>query len=271
VSLAAFIRRRRIIDSDPTDSPSRVQGNTVIPWLDPQGRFFNPKPRITVLPIAGGQVCVVVDEALANPEGVRAWAGRQPYLPPAGYPYPGHVCDVPPEMSARVADFFSQHVRAHLGARRAQSLSVRLSVIDTPPEQLAPVQWMCHRDRLNEPGSDLLFAAAVLYLFADPALGGTSFYVPRQSIAYIDKMVTDSQLLSAHDYGQRYGLSPCYMAGSNAYFERCAQVPAAWNRAIFYDGALFHSADVDPAQLMADPLQGRLTLNSFITCRRAAR
>jgi hypothetical protein len=62
------------------------------------------------------------------------------------------------------------------------------------------------------------------------------------------------------------------MAGSNAYFERIAQVPATWNRAIFYDGGLFHSADVDqPVLLSSDPLRGRLTLNSFFTCSRKAR
>ncbi len=241
------------------------------PWLDAQGRFFNPAARVQVVAIGAGRTCVVVDEALANPEGVRLWAATQNFLPPAGYPYPGHVCDVPGEINARIADFFSQHVRSHLGVRRALELSVRLSVIDTPPEQLAPVQWMCHRDRLVEQGSDLLFVATVLYLFHDPGLGGTSFYAPRQSIAQTDQLVTDSQLLAAHDFGARYALLPAYMAGSNAYFERTAQVPAAWNRLIFYDGSEFHSADVNPARLVPDPLQGRLTLNSFITCRRTLR
>ena len=75
-----------------------------------------------------------------------------------------------------------------------------------------------------------------------------------------DALVADSQNLPAHAFGQRYGLQPGYMAGSNAYFERTAQVAAAWNRLIVYDGSLFHSADVDPARLSADPVQGRLTL-----------
>jgi hypothetical protein len=240
-------------------------------WLDTAGRFFNPAPTLSVVPLTADACCVVVDDALANPQGVRDWAASQRYLPPAGYPYPGHVCEVPTEMNSRCADFFSQHVRSHLGVRRALSLSVRLSVIDTPPQELAPIQWMCHRDRLVEQGSDILFAASVLYLFDDPALGGTSFYVPRQSVAATDALVADSQTLNAHEFGRRYGLRPEYMAGSNAYFERTAQVPAAWNRLIFYDGSLFHSADVEPSRLAADPLQGRLTLNSFITCRRTSR
>ncbi len=223
------------------------------------------------MPTGAGGLCVVVDDALANPQGMRRWAAAQNYLPPAGYPYPGHVCAVTGELSARLSDFFTQHVRKHFEVRRALSLSVRLSVIDTPPEQLAPVQWLCHRDRLADPGNQLLFLASVLYLFDDPTLGGTSFYESRQSIAMPDQLVADSQELAAHEFSQRYALQPAYMAGSNAYFERTAQIPAAWNRLIFYDGSQFHSADVDPSRLLANPLQGRLTLNSFIICSKRVR
>jgi hypothetical protein len=46
---------------------------------------------------------------------------------------------------------------------------------------------------------------------------------------------------------------------------------AAWNRMIFYDGGLFHSADISqPSLNSADPRTGRLTLNGFFTCRRNA-
>jgi Family of unknown function (DUF6445) len=250
---------------------SNTFSDTPTPWLDAQGRFFNPQPRISLQGTGNGGVCVVVDEALANPQGLREWAAQQAYSPPAGYPYPGHVCELPADMSARVCDHFIQHVRSHLGVRRALGIALRLSVIDTPPQELAPLQWMCHRDRLVEQGSDILFAASVLYLFEDATLGGTSFYAPRHSVAATEALVADSQSLNAHEFGARYGLQAGYMAGSNAYFERTAQLPAAWNRLIFYDGSLFHSADVDPTRLHKHPLQGRLTLNSFITCRRSSR
>ena len=62
-----------------------------------------------------------------------------------------------------------------------------------------------------------------------------------------------------------------YMTGSNAYFERVAKINAAWNRAIFYDGSLFHGPDVDqPSLLSDDVLRGRLTLNGFFGCKRQA-
>jgi hypothetical protein len=85
-------------------------------------------------------------------------------------------------------------------------------------------------------------------------------------------VVADSQALDAQAFSARYGWQPGYMNGSNDHFERVAQVPAAWNRMIFYNGGLFHSADVaEPARMRADALRGRLTLNSFITCRKSAR
>jgi hypothetical protein len=246
------------------------RGAEPAPWLDAAGLCFNPNPTVNVLPLMAGQHCVVIDNVLANPQGLLDWAAAQRYTPPS-YPYPGLVCDVPQALSASVADHFALHVRKHLGARRTLDLAVRLSLVTTPPAELAPVQWLCHRDRYEIQRPEILYAASVLYLFHDPALGGTRFYAPRQSIAQTEKLVADSQLLNAHDFTERYGWQPGYMAGSNAYFEMVAQVPAAWNRVIFYDGGLFHSAAVgDPARMSDHPERGRLTLNSFITCRKSA-
>ncbi len=61
------------------------------------------------------------------------------------------------------------------------------------------------------------------------------------------------------------------MDGSNAYFDCVARVPPAWNRMILYDAGFFHSGDIGrPDLLTSDPATGRLTLNCFFTCRRAA-
>ena len=84
-------------------------------------------------------------------------------------------------------------------------------------------------------------------------------------------MVEDGFELDGPTFSARYGVEPGYMKGDNAYFERVAKVLAAWNRAIFYDGSLFHAPDVDqPTLLSNDALQGRLTLNGFFACKRQA-
>jgi hypothetical protein len=211
------------------------------------------------------------DGVLLDPDGLVQWAGAQAFQPPAGFPYPGLVVGAPAGLAARFADFFAQHASGRLRAGRTLSHAVRLSMVSTPPAQLAPPQWQCHRDHVSTDPS-IVCAASVLYLFRDAALGGTSFYVPRQSPSATHRIQADSQTLSAGQFGARYGLTPAYMDGSNPYFDRVARVPAAWNRMILYDAGFFHSGDVGrPDLLTTAPATARLTLNAFLSCRREAR
>jgi hypothetical protein len=240
-------------------------------WLDGAGQFFNPTARVSAVPIAPGEFCIVVDEALANPRGLIDWAAMQQFRPPEGFPYPGVLLDAPPAVSAIVGDYFAQYVRARLGGRRTLSTTVRLSLVTLSPRELRPVQWQCHRDRLGPTPEDLRLAAMVTYLFRDTELGGTSFYRPRLGDAETERLINDAGCMTAADFSLRYDLEAGYLSGTNRYFERLAQVPAAWNRMLFYNGDLFHCGDITaPARLSADPRTGRLTLNGFFTCRPAA-
>jgi uncharacterized protein DUF6445 len=240
-------------------------------WLDSAGRFFNPDPQLSVSQIDRDQVCIVVDDALSHPEDLINWAAAQAFEAPGDYPYPGLVLEAPAAVTQLVGDHFAEYARSKLRARRTLGVTVRLSLVTVPPDQLDPIQWQCHRDRLAVEPDRVIFGAMVLYLFRNPALGGTSFYRPLQGAEQVDRMNADSQALSAAEFGARYGLRAGYMNGSNPYFERIAQVPAAWNRLIYYDGGLFHSGDIgEPSQLSPDPRVGRLTLNGFFTCRRNA-
>lgn len=234
--------------------------------------MFNTKASVSAVPLNSGQHCWVIDDALNDPDAAAAWAQTQRFEAPHGYPYPGIVVDAPTGLAQAMSEFFALTVRARMGARRTLELTARLCLVTTPPEQLDPRQWQCHRDRIAANPNAILFAASVLYLFRDAGLGGTSFYVPRQSATQTDRMIADSQMLDAAAFSARHGIEAGYMAGTNHYFERVASVPAAWNRMIFYDGSLFHSADIAaPQRLSADPARGRLTLNGFFTCRRQAR
>ncbi len=146
----------------------------------------------------------------------------------------------------------------------------RLSIVTMAPEQLQPLQRICHRDRLDIT-PDQCVAASVLYLFKDPALGGTSFYAPRQSLAETNGLIVAWNGLDQAGMTEVLGAGPAYLAASNAYFELLATVPAKFNRIIFYDGAMFHSSHVTRPDLLSDaPERGRLTLNGFFVCRKAA-
>jgi len=224
---------------------------------------FNPSPRISTLAMPGvaAGVCIVIDDALADPAAWIAQAAAGPLAPPP-YPYPGLVLDAP-ELADRQAAFFARHALRPLGARQLIAGNARWSLVTTPPEQLKPVQWQCHADLPSTP-TDQLIAASVLYLFEDANLGGTSFYVPRRPMAELDTMIVDSLRLDGERFAAQYGVTCGYQTESNAWYEQVLQVPAAFNRMIVYDATIFHSGQIDhPELLSTDPQLGRLTLNGF--------
>ncbi len=173
------------------------------------------------------------------------------------------------QINEAIAQFFLQHIRTRLNARRLIHAVSRFSMMSLQSEQLRPAHCLCHRDLGGPEGS--IRAASVLYLFKDESLGGTSFYVPKKSAKETAALVQDSLTMSAHDFEEKYGVEQRYMQGSNAYFEQIGSIPAKWNRVIFYDGNIHHTADiVDEKKLSTDPRIGRLTINGFFTCTRKA-
>ena len=234
--------------------------------------MFNPHPRIEAVPIGGRQSCYVIDDALLDPDALvaHAVAHRETFVETGHNAYPGPELRMPDAFSAQLDAFFAAHVRRLLGARRTERMYSRLAITATPPERLAPAQSICHVDRLSvDPGQCVI--AAVLYLFRDPALGGTGFYAPKHPPETIVPLVLDAGALDAAAFEAKYGLRTGYMTASNAWFEKVASVPARWNRLIFYTGTIFHSGEIlHPELLTDDPRTGRLTLNGFFTCRRSA-
>lgn len=234
--------------------------------------MFNPHPRTTQVPIGDGNQCVVIDDFLSDPQALRALAieHRDGFDAAPLNAFPGLELPMPDAFSGRLDEFFMQHVRRLLGARRTLEVHSRLSMVTLPGAQLQPMQRVCHRDRFAVPAGQMS-AACVLYLFDQPALGGTSFFRPRQSIAATDALMRELSTMSSGEADAALGAEAGYLLASNAWFELVHTVPAAWNRAIFYDGSIFHSSHVSaPDKLDADPARGRLTLNGFFVCRRQA-
>ncbi len=235
--------------------------------------MFHPHPTIEVVPITPAHNCLVIDNALTDPERWVELAAqhRTQFAASPHNAYPGLELRMPDALSARLNEFFALHIRRRLGARRTLRMYSRLALATLAPEQMSPRQWICHRDRI-EIAPDRCIAASVLYLFHDAAMGGTGFFVPRKSESEIAMLIHESGSLDAADFSAKYGLREGYQTGSNAWFEKTAAIPAKWNRLIFYDGgSVFHCSDITaPNKLSADPRTGRLTLNGFFICRRAA-
>lgn len=234
--------------------------------------MFNPHPQITTVAIPGRSPCVVVDDALLEPQRLRDYAleRRADFTWPSRNAYPGRELRMPDGFSAQLDDAFRLHARAALGARRTLAMYSRLSMVTLRPDQLQPGQSVCHQDRLLV-APEQLIAASVLYLFDDPRLGGTSFFAPTRSPDQVGQLMNDAGRMDPASFQARHGVAQGYLTGTNDYFALLATVPARWNRLIFYDASIFHSGHIDhPDLLRDDPAAGRLTLNGFFTCSRAA-
>jgi hypothetical protein len=234
--------------------------------------LFNPRPQIQVLSLANGGSCLIVDDALLDPERLLqfALAERDTFRPVDFNAFPGIYRLLPQPAFAALSDFFLEHMRRRFDARRLLSMHARYSMVTLPPTALRPYQWICHSDAADV-RADQSIQACVLYLFKDTSLGGTSFYEPRRSVEETARFFSDSSTLSSEAFTQKYGLEPGYMLRSNDYFTQTGSVEARWNRMIFYNGAMLHSGDISaPEKLSSDPLRGRLTINGFFTSRRHA-
>ncbi len=234
--------------------------------------MFNPHPAIQITPLDSHRDCVVIDDALSHPEALinHAVSRRDDFRMAAFNAFPGLELPASDEVASALTDFFNRHVRSLLNARRTVRMHSRLSIVSLSPDQLQPIQRLCHRDRLDIKADEQV-CASVLYLFKNPSLGGTLFFTPKKPMPQIEQLMRDAGSLSDATFTEKYGIKPGYIAASNEYFELAHTIEAKFNRLIFYDGGMFHSSHIpSPEELNADPLRGRLTLNGFFTCRKLA-
>jgi hypothetical protein len=237
--------------------------------------MFNPRPRIERVAIdgpVGEMACWVVDDLLLEPQALveAAVQARARFTMAPFNAYPGLELRLGDEVDAALSDFFMLQLRGALGARRTLSMYSRLSLATLQPGQLRPLQRLCHRDRFGVE-VDQMAVACTLYLFQEAALGGTSFFRPRQPLHETNALIRHANEMGDEAFTQAIGSPSGYLTASNAWFEFLYAVPPAFNRAVFYDGNLFHSSHIlAPERLSDDPARGRLTLNGFFICRRQA-
>ena len=232
--------------------------------------LFNPRATVQVVKFDAQRFCLVIDDALAEPEQLVQFAAERSdaFRSLDSSAYPGNYLMAPEQVVSGLRDFFLRQVRRHFDARRCEHVHCRYSMVTLPPAALRPRQWFCHVDDALLDARHRMIAS-VLYLFNDESLGGTSFYVQTRPAAETAAMLNASDTLAPEAFTQQYGIQAGYQYGSNDYYRRIGGIEAKWNRLIFYDGGTLHSGDISrPEKLSVDPLVGRLTLNGFFTCRR---
>lgn len=233
--------------------------------------MFNPEAKVELVDIMGERPCLLIDDFLQDPESwvSRAEAFRSYFVAPERNAYPGHELRMPDEITNTFVEKLRPLFERFFGIEEILDSFSRLSMVTRQPNRLEPRQWICHRDRLRvAPGR--MAVASVLYLFKEPALGGTKLFRPRQDANATDLLVHDSSTMNSEEFASKYGLKSSYMTASNDYFEQIHAIPPKWNRLVIYDGMIFHSGDIQhPEFLSTEPKKGRLSLNGFFTGRLA--
>lgn len=236
---------------------------------------INPACSVRVVDLFDGYRCVIVDDFLENPERLRSYglsrAGE--FVESKKNNYPGPELTLPDTDVVPFERWWRHNLCHSLGFLRGGAVSrARLSIVTKKPDELNLRQRLCHKDPVWSKGrSDPVGIAGVLYLFDDSRIGGTAFFRQRD----------DASLENAYglyDQGRHVELAakynffrerPRYMTVSNEFFERMAAVEAVFNRAVFYDGAIFHTGDIKFPELITSDLRtGRLTANFFIDATR---
>jgi len=226
---------------------------------------LNTEFKRAVVPIVGDRHCVVLDNVLTAPELLVALSSHhlEAFLPVRHNGYPGVELPLPDAALTPFIDLFVKEAGAALGVSSVIAAAGRLSMVTRGADELTPLQRVCHRDRLGA-GTGQVAAAGVLYLFEDPALGGTAFFRPRLGEERANQLIEKLSSATEEEADELLGSHRCYLASSNAHFEHLVTVAPGFNRLIFYDGSVFHSSAISaPEKLSADPRRGRLTLNLF--------
>jgi glycine/D-amino acid oxidase-like deaminating enzyme len=248
------------------------------PKLDPAATkavapalHINPDARLQTLELADGSKVFVVDDFAQDPQSLVAiaqgLAGQ--FQQHRGHAYPGPQVDLPVPMAAELDAWFQRQLGTVLAAGPLTAMTGRFSRVTQDPATLDARQRVCHRDNSGAEAGAMI-GACVHYLFQDEALGGTVFFRSLMSEADTAQFMRDSSTLEADAFGSRYGIPPGYMTESNRYFEVIGRVPAKWNRAVFYDGGIYHSGDIrGPSPAAYRELPGRLTINAFFKSRPA--
>ena len=234
--------------------------------------FLTPNPTIQTIALSNGQQVFVIDDFVQNPQALVSLAQSvsHQFHTPAGHPYPGPQLSLANDMAAQLDAYFDQHLRTRLKAGPSLASYGRFSRVTQDSATLGAAQRICHTDD-SQIETGQMMSAAVHYLFQDPQLGGTVFFRSLMSDAATQEFMRDAGSMDGGTFGSKYGIPACYMTQSNRYFEVIGRVPAKWNRAVFYDGSIFHSGDIQWSSPTGYQVgMGRLTVNAFFKSNKLA-
>mgnify|MGYP003575959948 CR=1 FL=1 len=221
--------------------------------------------------ISDNDFCIVVDDFLSEPGALVEFAATHPDAfshPNIGYP--GVQIRVNDDAMKDIFRFVRSSMSKEFGFMRAR-IGIRslLSMVTAPPNELSPLQRICHIDPNQDTGRGKY--AALVYLFSDERLGGTSFYRWKNEAlvweaAKLLREDADKGEAFLEEHFETFREPPRYMIESNEIAERLCTISPRFNRFVFYSGDIPHSGAIAAPELLSDdPRKGRLTLNLFFS------
>ena len=232
---------------------------------------INPEAGLQREQISENEFCIVVDDFLTDPDMLVEFASRHPgefSHPNIGYP--GVQLRVNDDAMKDIYRFVRSKLSKLYGFMRGQ-IGIRslLSMLTLPPDELSLMQRICHIDHNPDPTRGKF--AALLYLFNDERLGGTSFYRWKdEKLVWKGLEILRSDARKGEEFLKQHFETfrepPRYMTESNEIAELLYTVSPRFNRFVFYSGDLPHSAAITAPELLSDDFKkGRLTLNLFFS------
>jgi hypothetical protein len=230
---------------------------------------INSNPLIQIEQVTDEFACVVVDDFLKDPGAIVDYCCEHAdefSIPERSYP--GPLLSVSDAAVSDITRFIRTTMSKQFSfLKGGMTTSTFLSMATLQPEQLSNLQRLCHTDPRQR--MDRRNFAGLIYLFEDERLGGTGFYRWKER-----KQIEEATDLDIEDPGKAltflqerfptYMKPPCYMTESTEIAELLQNIPARFNRFVFYSGDLPHSASIAMPELLSEDFRkGRLTLNCF--------
>ena len=205
---------------------------------------------------------LVIDDLVDDPDRLVRKAARGRFSV-QGAMFPGLRMEAPPSYGAFLESVLNPLLRDCFGLAPGPFAfpMCHYSLVTTPAEGLAFLQRVPHIDSVAANG-----LATVHYLFHGD-WGGTAFYRHRATgFELVDASRWDTYFARlAEESRGADAPKPGYIGDDTPLFERIGQVEPAFNRMVVYRRNSLHSGRIDDTRVPpADPLAGRLSINSFI-------
>ncbi|MGH8026594.1 MAG: DUF6445 family protein [Pseudoxanthomonas sp.] len=222
----------------------------------------HPGLRISKLSIGNeGAPLLIIDNLVSDPDRLVRKAARSHFVGQTSM-FPGIRAPAPPSYQRFLETTLNPLLRECFGMAPGSFTfpMCHFSLVTLPPEKLAFLQRVPHIDSVRGNG-----LATVHYLFQGD-WGGTAFYRHRRSgFEYIDEQRRDSYFRCLEQESRNNAAGSGYIDDDTELFERIAKVEGVFNRMVVYRRNSLHSGRIDNTRVPpADPLSGRLSINSFI-------